>query len=137
MNAKVDEVLKLVQLELAKDLYPEALSGGMKQRVSLARAFAVDAELLLLDEPFKGLHVSLKKDLMDYVIDYWLQYKPQLIFTTHDPDEALYLASDIYYLEGPPVSIKMHREITETHLERRAHRERLKPLDEGMITSEK
>lgn len=116
MNVKVEEVLKLVQLESFKDHYPEALSGGMRQRVSLARAFAVGADLLLFDEPFKGLHMELKTVLMDYVIDYWLQYKPQLIFTTHDLDEAMHLASDIYYLDGPPLSIKKHQEIQEKHI---------------------
>lgn len=130
--AKVDEVLELVQLEAFRNHYPEALSGGMKQRVSLARAFAYDAEVLLLDEPFKGLHLELKLSLMDYVVGYWLKYKPQIVFTTHDQEEAVYLASDIYFLEGPPAMLINHMIIEPSHQDRRNSRARLVQLSEAI-----
>ncbi len=104
----VESVLELVELTAFKDHYPKQLSGGMKQRVSLARAFAYQADMLILDEPFKGLHHDLKQRLMDYVLAYWALEKPHLIFTTHDVDEALYLATDIFVMEGPPAQIKAH-----------------------------
>lgn len=132
ITTKVDEVLELVQLEAFRNHYPEALSGGMKQRVSLARAFAFEAEVLLLDEPFKGLHLELKLSLMDYVIDYWLKYKPQIVFTTHDYDEAVYLSSDVHLLEGPPAMLKNHMIIEPSHQERRNTRDILIQLSEAM-----
>lgn len=109
----IEEVLERVQLSAFKDYYPSALSGGMKQRVSLARAFAYRGEILVLDEPFKGLQHEMKKDLMDYVLKYWAMEKPHLIFTTHDLDEALYLSSDIFVLEGPPIKVKAHMDLSE------------------------
>lgn len=112
IDKKVDEILELVQLTDFKDYYPSALSGGMKQRVSLARAFAYHGEILILDEPFKGLQHELKKNLMDYVLKYWALEKPHLIFTTHDIDEALYLSSDIFVLDGPPAIIKAHVDLS-------------------------
>jgi len=127
ITQKVNEVLELVQLSAFKDHYPEALSGGMKQRVSLARAFAYDAEILLLDEPFKGLHFELKYTLMDYVLAYCKLRKPALIFTTHDPDEALYLATDVYVLTGPPLSITKRLEIDVHQEVRRNNPESLLP----------
>ncbi len=132
ISMKVEEVLSLVQLEAFKNHYPEALSGGMKQRVSLARAFAFEAEVLLLDEPFKGLHLELKLSLMDYVIDYWKKYKPQILFTTHDHDEAVYLASDIYMLDGPPAMLKDYIKIEQSHSERQNARELLNELAEAI-----
>lgn len=127
IEKKVHEVLDLVQLSAFKDHYPEALSGGMKQRVSLARAFAYDAEILLLDEPFKGLHFELKYTLMDYVLAYCKIRKPVLIFTTHDPDEALYLATDVYVLTGPPLNLTKRLEIDVLQEVRRNNPESLLP----------
>lgn len=112
IEKRVDEILELVQLTPFKAYYPNALSGGMKQRVSLARAFAYQGEILILDEPFKGLQFELKKDLMDYVLKYWAIEKPHLIFTTHDIDEALYLSSDIFVMDGPPGTIKAHIDLS-------------------------
>lgn len=117
IEKKVDEILELVQLTDFKNYYPNALSGGMKQRVSLARAFVYHGEILILDEPFKGLQHELKKNLMDYVIKYWSIEKPHLIFTTHDIDEALYLSSDIFVMEGLPATIKAHIDLSKHDLE--------------------
>ncbi len=105
---KIDEVLELVELLPFKNHLPSELSGGMRQRVSLARAFAHHAEILILDEPFKGLHLDLKERLMDYVLKYWAMEKPHLIFTTHDVDEALYLSTDVFVMKGPPAKVKAH-----------------------------
>lgn len=110
--AHLEAILELVELTAFQNHYPSELSGGMKQRVSLARAFAYNGEILVLDEPFKGLHHDLKLKLMDYVLKYWEMERPHLIFTTHDVEEAVYLSSDVYVLEGPPVSIKAHTQVS-------------------------
>jgi NitT/TauT family transport system ATP-binding protein len=107
-EAHLEAILDLVELTAFQNHYPSELSGGMKQRVSLARAFAYNGEILVLDEPFKGLHHDLKLRLMDYVLKYWELERPHLIFTTHDVEEAVYLSTDIFVLEGPPVRIKKH-----------------------------
>ena len=102
----VDKYLKLVGLEGFRRAYPHELSGGMKQRVSIARAFAHEGDILLMDEPFKGLHLDMKIQLMDYIIDYWYMKKGIFILVTHELEEAIYLSNEIYLLEGPPLKIK-------------------------------
>lgn len=110
---KIEKVLALVKLLDFKDYKPEALSGGMKQRVALARAFAYEGNVLIMDEPFKGLDLSLKHELMDAVKQFYHEHEMQVIFITHDLDEALYLASDIYCLEGPPLRQIFHFKVAE------------------------
>lgn len=119
----VDRYLALVDLVRFKDCYPEQLSGGMKQRASIARAFAYGGDVLLMDEPFKGLHFELKKDLMDYLIQYWNQKSQFFIFITHDIEEALYMADHIHILEGPPLQLKNQITI-QIHQNQRAQQKR-------------
>lgn len=102
---RVEKVLKLVELWPFKDQRPKALSGGMKQRVSLARAFAYNSTVLVMDEPFKGLDLGIKTTLMDYVKRYQAETGNQVIFITHDVEEALYIATDIYLLKGGPLQL--------------------------------
>lgn len=102
----IDKYLDLVELSKFRNNYPDELSGGMKQRVSIARAFAYEADVLIMDEPFKGLHLELKKGFMDFIKEYWRGRRPLTIFITHDIEEALYLADDIYIFDGPPLEMK-------------------------------
>ncbi|PKM95404.1 MAG: ABC transporter [Firmicutes bacterium HGW-Firmicutes-1] len=83
-----DYYLDLVGLGEFKDYYPDQLSGGMKQRVSIARAFAYPSEILLMDEPFKGLDFELKNNLMDAFLKIWNENKKTVIFVTHDLEDA-------------------------------------------------
>jgi NitT/TauT family transport system ATP-binding protein len=83
------------------DKYPHELSGGMKQRVSIARALAYDADLVLLDEPFKGLDDASKNNTIDVVLRE-LRGKTAILIS-HDKSE-LSLASDLYVMESSPVS---------------------------------
>lgn len=101
-----NEYLKFVNLLEYKDYYPYQLSGGMKQRVSIARGFAYKSEVLLMDEPFKGLDFELKESLIRNFISLWGNDKRTVFFVTHDFDEALLLADVIYILHGRPVKIK-------------------------------
>lgn len=94
----VTDVLEKVGLSKERRSYPDTLSGGMAQRVSIARAFAYDSELLLLDEPFKGLDISLKKKIIEVFLTLYRTSRPTTIFVTHDADEAVMLADRVVVL---------------------------------------
>jgi len=104
-----DKYLSLVDLADYKNHYPQELSGGMKQRVSIARAFAYGGDILIMDEPFKGLHLEIKKDIMNYIGN---NMSDKLVFfITHDVEEALYLADSIYIFKGPPLVLERQIDI--------------------------
>jgi ABC-type nitrate/sulfonate/bicarbonate transport system ATPase subunit len=78
---------------------PSALSGGEKQRVAIARAFLTGAPVLLLDEPFTALDTGLKRRLMSEFVGVWQEYRPMVLFVTHDLEEGLTLAHRIVVLK--------------------------------------
>lgn len=96
----------LINAELGEflDLYPKELSGGMARRVSLARAFAYGAPLLLMDEPFSGQDIALKSRLIEYFKKMWEKDKPTTIIVTHSPYEAMLLSSRIIILENKKIA---------------------------------
>jgi len=100
------EYLELVGLGDFKYYYPAKLSGGMKQRVSIARAFAYPADILLMDEPFKGLDPQLKMQLMEAFLNLWQMDRRSVFFVTHDISEAVMLGEDILILSERPARIK-------------------------------
>jgi glycine betaine/proline transport system ATP-binding protein len=89
------EKLALVGLSGYEDRYPDELSGGMQQRVGLARALAADAEILLMDEPFSALDPLIRRELQDLFLDLTRRLGKTALFITHDLDEALRLGSRI------------------------------------------
>ena len=91
----IEKYLELVKLTEAKDKYPEQLSGGMKRRVAVARAFAYRSDLLIMDEPFKGLDDKLKKEIIDEFLRIYNLDKRTVILVTHDMDEAMFLGDAI------------------------------------------
>jgi glycine betaine/proline transport system ATP-binding protein len=93
--ARAGEVLKLVGLEDAANQFPNELSGGMQQRVGLARAFAVDPKVMLYDEPFSALDPLIRRDMQDEVIRLQLETGKTMVFITHDLPEALRLGDRI------------------------------------------
>src|SRR2546425_9356806 len=93
--AKAAEVLRLVGLEDAADQFPDQLSGGMQQRVGLARAFAVDPKVMLYDEPFSALDPLIRRDMQDEVIRLQHETGKTMVFITHDLPEALRLGDRI------------------------------------------
>jgi glycine betaine/proline transport system ATP-binding protein len=95
----VEEKLKLVQLDKWASKYAHELSGGMQQRVGLARAFATDAELLLMDEPFSALDPLIRTHLQDELLDLQQRLKKTIIFVSHDLDEALKIGNRIAIME--------------------------------------
>jgi glycine betaine/proline transport system ATP-binding protein len=99
-NAKVDEQLELVHLSDWAERKVGELSGGMQQRVGLARAFATDAPILLMDEPFSALDPLIRTKLQDELIDLQNKLKRTIIFVSHDLDEAFKLGDRIAIMEG-------------------------------------
>jgi len=96
----VDEKLELVDLLKWKNKYTHELSGGMQQRVGLARAFATDADILLMDEPFSALDPLIRNYLQDFLLDLQRELKKTIIFVSHDLDEALKIGNHIAIMEG-------------------------------------
>ena len=99
-RAVVEEKLKLVGLDRWKDKYAHELSGGMQQRVGLARAFATDADILLMDEPFSALDPLIRNHLQDELLELQRSLRKTIIFVSHDLDEALKLGTHIAIMEG-------------------------------------
>ncbi|MCL4107676.1 UNVERIFIED_CONTAM: hypothetical protein GTU68_022137 [Idotea baltica] len=98
--AKVTEQLKLVGLSDWTDRKVGELSGGMQQRVGLARAFATDAPILLMDEPFSALDPLIRTKLQDELLDLQAQLNRTIIFVSHDLDEAFKIGNRIAIMEG-------------------------------------
>ena len=96
----VDEQLQLVGLSQWADRYCNELSGGMQQRVGLARAFATEADILLMDEPFSALDPLIRRKLQDELLALQERVKKTILFVSHDLDEALKLGDKITILEG-------------------------------------
>jgi NitT/TauT family transport system ATP-binding protein len=92
------DFLSLVSLEEKEKVFPAELSGGQAQRISMARAFAWSAPVLLMDEPFQSLDIPLRKNLMDLTLSLLEKEKRFLVMATHDPREAVYLGGRIIVL---------------------------------------
>jgi NitT/TauT family transport system ATP-binding protein len=97
--------VELVELKGYEKYFPGQLSGGMKQRVSLARAFSFPSELILMDEPFKGLDYKLKQSLQLSFLELWKNDKRTIIYVTHDVDEAIELGQEIFLFSKQPVKV--------------------------------
>ncbi len=104
-SAKADELIRQVKLDGFSDYYPSQLSGGMCQRVSIARAFACPSDVILMDEPLSGLDNALKKELMTWFKEIWKQDRRTVIFVTHDDLEANILGDTVYLFSEAPVKI--------------------------------
>ncbi|MGH2396137.1 MAG: ABC transporter ATP-binding protein, partial [bacterium] len=98
------EYLKLVGLGESAESYPDSLSAGMRQRVGLARAFALEPKLLLLDEPFSLLDAMTRMELQDELMRLWEKDRKTVVMVTHDVDEALLLADRIVMMTKGPAA---------------------------------
>ena len=106
IKKRVDEVIEMVGLQEFRNYYPDQLSASMLQRVVIARAFAVQPELLIMDEPYGQLDVSLRFKLEDELIKLWRKTGTTVIFITHNIEEAVYLSERILVLTNKPTKIK-------------------------------
>lgn len=114
-EARIKEVSKrlisAVGLEGFKDAYPHQLSGGMKQRVALARTLAVDPEVLLLDEPFGSLDSRTRAEMQSLLLRLWDERQKSVLFVTHDIEEAIFLADRIFLASEKPTNIRRSFEV--------------------------
>lgn len=99
---RAGECLKMVRLEGVEKAYPYELSGGMQQRVSIARAIALSPSLLLLDEPFGSLDEKTRKIMQNEILDLWNESGMTIIFVTHNIEEAILLGQRVLILDLSP-----------------------------------
>jgi NitT/TauT family transport system ATP-binding protein len=113
------KLIDLVHLQGFEDRHPFELSGGMKQRVALARVLAVDPEIIFMDEPFNALDMVLRRELQDEFIRLWSKQHQTVVFVTHDIEEAILLGDRIAIMKNRPGQIK---NIIQVNLERPRNR---------------
>lgn len=106
LNKKIDSMLSMLDIMNVKFKYPNELSGGMRQRVNIARAFGKTSNVILMDEPFKSLDYKLKYSIIDKFKEILLEEKRMVILVTHDVDEAIYFQGNIIVFGNRPVEVK-------------------------------
>lgn len=99
---EAEKLIKLVGLEGFENAYPAALSGGMKQRVGIARAYATNADIMLMDEPFGALDAQTRYQMQDEILKIWQTKKTTVVFITNNIEEAVYLGDRIILLDNKP-----------------------------------
>ena len=118
LHKRIEYWLKSVELLDYSNMYPNQLSGGMKQRVALARAFSFTGNLLLMDEPFKGLDEPLRLRMIKLLIKLWKKDSKTIIFVTHDIREAVLLGHKIIVLTEKPTEVMEQIDINMLHEDR-------------------
>lgn len=106
MRAYIEKYLKIVNLLEYKDEYPEHLSGGMKRRVGIARAFAYPSDYLFMDEPFEFLDIKTKGEIIEYFELLQEENKKTVLFITHDIESALKIGDKIVVFSSKPTRVK-------------------------------
>jgi NitT/TauT family transport system ATP-binding protein len=106
IDARVAELLAMLKLSEFRDRFPKDLSGGMRQRVAIARVLALDPPVLLMDEPFGALDSLTRRSLQDELLRIWSAMKKTIIFVTHSIEESIYLADRIVVMTYRPGTIK-------------------------------
>lgn len=114
-QARVDELVSRVGLDGFGDASPSELSGGMAQRVSLARGLAYDPTVMLLDEPFSALDALTKREQQEFLLDIWRDRSVTVVLVTHDVEEAVYLSDRVVVLGGQPGTVE---EVVDVNRER-------------------
>lgn len=99
---KVERMLKVIGLEKFRDDYPAQLSGGMAQRVALARSLICSPEILLLDEPLGALDAFTRMNMQDEILSIWRETRQLAVMVTHDVDEAIYMGTKVIVMEPHP-----------------------------------
>ncbi len=110
-DAKAMDLIRRVGLSGHESKYPQNLSGGMRQRVAIARTLAVEPKIILMDEPFGALDVKTRVETQDMVLDVWKELEATILFVTHDIGEAVYMSDEIYVLSAGPGRIIEHIDV--------------------------
>lgn len=118
-DERVSEMLEMVGLLDYKDAYPDELSGGMKQRVGVARALVHNPDVLLMDQPFGALDAITRKIISLDFLELWKKNRKSVIFVTNDIDEALLLGSRVLMLSDSPGTVKQCIDISSIPMEAR------------------
>ncbi|MCU6432359.1 ABC transporter ATP-binding protein [Undibacterium sp. Jales W-56] len=106
IQKKVADLLGMLGLSDFKSRFPKDLSGGMRQRVAIARVLALDSPIMLMDEPFGALDALTRRNLQDELLRIWSELKKTIIFVTHSIEEAIYLADRIIVMTYRPGTVK-------------------------------
>ena len=116
INNKIDCILKSLDISETKFLYPNELSGGMKQKINIARALIYDFDVLILDEPFRSLDIKVKNKVMNLIRTINKDKKVTVILVSHNKDEVKSLADSIFLIKGSPAKliIKGNKTIVDT-----------------------
>ncbi len=104
-KGRAEMLLKLMGLQDFLNFYPNKLSGGMQRRVALARSFASEPELFILDEPFVSLDTPAANLLRDMLTNLWMKEPTTILFVTHDMEESIYLSDRIIFLSKAPAKV--------------------------------
>ena len=104
--AKVGALLDKLNLTDFRDRFPKDLSGGMKQRVAIARVLALDSPTMLMDEPFGALDALTRRSLQDELLRIWMEFKKTIVFVTHSIQESIYLADRVVVMTYRPGTVK-------------------------------
>lgn len=110
-RAHARELLPMFGLEAFANAYPATLSGGMRQRAALLRTFLCERDVILLDEPFGALDALTRRDMQRWLLGVWAQFKPTILFITHDVQEAVMLADRVFVFTARPGQIKQEMRI--------------------------
>ena len=105
-KVRAQQFIGIVGLTGFEDHYPHELSGGMQQRVNLARALVVDPKILLMDEPFAALDAQTREVMQEELLQIWLRAKKTVLFITHQIDEAIYLSDRVVVFSARPGRVK-------------------------------
>jgi NitT/TauT family transport system ATP-binding protein len=106
IQARVEELLRQLALWEFRDRFPKDLSGGMRQRVAIARVLAIDPPMLLMDEPFGALDALTRRNLQDELLRIWSALRKTIVFVTHGIEEAIYLADRVVVMTYRPGRVK-------------------------------
>jgi NitT/TauT family transport system ATP-binding protein len=105
IRSRAKDMLRLVGLEHAADKRPSQLSGGMRQRVAVARALALDPEVLMMDEPFGALDAITREEMSDFLLEIWQRTGKTIVLVTHSIDEAVFLSGEVHVMATNPARI--------------------------------